>query len=691
MPQQQISASISIQSLYRGHKDRKMLEEARKWTEQFDSTTGSEYYLNSETSDFKWKKHDDYLTGVINERSARAVKIQSAFRARKARDRAKQLAAEEKVEAKLKKKLQHVYKPSVLEGLTVNRPSQWCKYFDPRSRKVYYRHTGTDIITWEKPAECVMLPSDGSKRDLAALSIQCAVRKRIAANDVAKKRMNLRALTDSKSIEFKLRQLKQVLAEVQSKIDARTPVSTAEEQQFPHLVILITEWKNTLQSIKKHTVLLESRGSHVLLAECVATRIARAEYCHRAFAEMRSECLTLLRGILLMNSYFLDLDVARINAACTTFASWKDSCLLTIAHDNGIRQLFQHAETLFRQSMGSTEFNNGSTSPAGKCYEDWHPSVAAALAAFHEVEQALSKKTHLLGGYQATEVNKTESLRMSEEDLLAYRLAQRQRHSIVGDYLLTECQKFWQKGLDLRNKEVQVAALSEDVKVKRCLNREIDSHSHLSGELDLSNLSIWEATKEGYPVEVIAIVVAAEKQRARRCGNDFVIQVARSNFGETLIGIACWWGHEHLVRYFLEEGALIDGIDSLYNRSSLLHDAARRGHARVIRILLEHGLPINVTDSAGDTPFHWAARRNNFDAVIALLEAKSSQRDKVHAEEVVKTVRQKNYRGKLASSIAKGDRVRNQLKLAEEGRHPLLRCSISIQKVCVTSNNLRAT
>ncbi|ETP01718.1 hypothetical protein F441_21098 [Phytophthora nicotianae CJ01A1] len=710
--QKQSDASVMIQSLYRGRKDRKRVGEARKWTEQFDPATGQKYYYNSETDESQWEKPVDFLTGLKDERSARAVKIQSVFRAKKARDRVKQLVDEEEEEEQLEQHLrEHEAVVAAEEKLAAlaaesSTRAQWCEYFDPRSGKYYYRHGVTNTITWEKPEEYVSSWVDGSKQDRAALSIQCAARKRIAANEVAAKRAKLRALTDPATMQLKLGELKQVSIEIQAEIEARALLSTEEEQQFPHLSSLITGWKESLESIKSHVISLESRAEDILLAECLAARIVHAERFHKALAEMRSECLALLRSILLMNSYFVDLDVTRINAACTTFASWKshelcalkDSRLLEIVQWSDICQLLEHVEALLRRCMGLTDFNNGSTCAAGKRYEDWHPSVAAALAGVREMEVALAQKMQLLRGYRAAEVRKREISHMAEEDLLACRLVQmqRRRKNEEKDHaaLVIKCQEYWKKGLNQREEDSEDAA-RESTKMQRHTKGSKDPNCgpiHDSDHDNKDKLSIWEATKEGFPVEVVSAILSVERQKARRLGYDFLVKTARSDQGETLIQIACWWGHEvrnpmksysdqskvlrsfqHLIRFLLEEGAQIDGIDSTYNRFSLLHDAARRGHSHVICILLEHGLPCNVTDSAGDTPFHWAARKNNFSAVLTLLGVYLSERDKASAEGIIRAVRQKNLRGKTALTIAKGERVRSILKSAEEGRLPPLR------------------
>ncbi|KAF4139921.1 Ankyrin repeats domain-containing protein [Phytophthora infestans] len=687
-------ATVTIQSLYRGRKDRMRVKEARKWTEQFDPTTGHKYYYNSETGESQWEKPVDFFTGLKDERSARAVKIQSVFRAKKDRDRVKQLADEEEEEEQLEQQLREEREAVAaaeekLAALAAESSSraQWCEYFDPRSGRYYYRHSVSNTITWEKPEEYVSSWVEGSKRDLAALSIQCAARKRIAANEVAAKRNKLRALTDPGTMQLKLGELKQVSVEIQAEIEARALVSREEEQQFPHLSSLITDWKESFESIKSHVVSLENRAEDILLAECLAARIVHAERFHKALSEMRSECLALLRSILLMNSYFVDLDVARINAAFRAFTNWKshevcalkDSRLLEFVQGTDVCELLEHVDALLHRAMGPTDFTNGATSAAGKRYEDWHPLVAAALAGVREMEESLVQKIQMLRGYRAAEVRKREISHMAEEDLLASRLVHIQRrHKNEGkDHaaMLIKCQECWKKGLNQRDEDLQTPGV-ENINKMRRRNEPGTLHIAPTSDSDPDNnskLSIWEATKEGLSVEVVSVLLSEEREKARRLGYNFVVKTTRSDHGETLIQIACWWGHEHLMRFFLGEGAKVDCVDCTSNRFSLLHDAARRGHSNIIRILLEHGLLCNVTDSAGDTPLHWAARKNNFSAVLTLLGVYSPERDKARADEIIRTVRQKNLRGKTAASIAKGERVRSALKSAEEGRLPPLR------------------
>ena len=63
------------------------------------------------------------------------------------------------------------------------------------------------------------------------------------------------------------------------------------------------------------------------------------------------------------------------------------------------------------------------------------------------------------------------------------------------------------------------------------------------------------------------------------------------------------------------------------NRTRPLHVAAAYNAVRTVEFLLAHGAEANAVDSAGETPLHKAARKNNFDAYRAI--ARSGGRDDV--------------------------------------------------------------
>ena len=61
---------------------------------------------------------------------------------------------------------------------------------------------------------------------------------------------------------------------------------------------------------------------------------------------------------------------------------------------------------------------------------------------------------------------------------------------------------------------------------------------------------------------------------------------------------------------------------SPYGGWTALHEAAKRGHADVVRLLLAHGADPNAREEGDNTyPLHWAAARGDFAVIGALLDA----------------------------------------------------------------------
>jgi ankyrin repeat protein len=121
----------------------------------------------------------------------------------------------------------------------------------------------------------------------------------------------------------------------------------------------------------------------------------------------------------------------------------------------------------------------------------------------------------------------------------------------------------------------------------------------------------------------------------------------------TALGRAAYYGHLHIARYLVGEGAQVnqeDGTGSLALRSACrggrqamvellleagadavgpneygdtpLMSAASRGHAGIIRALLAHGCgDIDARDHHGRTALWWACLCNNAGVALVLLEA----------------------------------------------------------------------
>jgi ankyrin repeat protein len=80
---------------------------------------------------------------------------------------------------------------------------------------------------------------------------------------------------------------------------------------------------------------------------------------------------------------------------------------------------------------------------------------------------------------------------------------------------------------------------------------------------------------------------------------------AATGAGCTPVSIAVDLGSEHIVRSLLDAGA---AADTVVRGATPLHRAVEQNDAKVARCLVDHGHPVNVTDSAGATPLMLAAR-----------------------------------------------------------------------------------
>ena len=97
--EEMVSAS-KLQALFRGNKKRKQVQDkmvkykkqiaeleakSKIWIKGYDPNSGLYYYWNSETQESQWEQPVDFVDGGVNELMQAALKIQCAYRSRKAR------------------------------------------------------------------------------------------------------------------------------------------------------------------------------------------------------------------------------------------------------------------------------------------------------------------------------------------------------------------------------------------------------------------------------------------------------------------------------------------------------------------------------------------------------------------------------------------------------------------------------
>lgn len=89
----------------------------------------------------------------------------------------------------------------------------------------------------------------------------------------------------------------------------------------------------------------------------------------------------------------------------------------------------------------------------------------------------------------------------------------------------------------------------------------------------------------------------------------------RNRHGETAIMLASYKGLGNIVHALYVNGAEIN-----HKGWNPLLYAASGGHARIIELLLEGGVPVNATSDNGTTPLMMAARGNHLEAAKVLLK-----------------------------------------------------------------------
>ncbi|KZV15219.1 pentatricopeptide repeat-containing protein, partial [Dorcoceras hygrometricum] len=94
--------------------------------------------------------------------------------------------------------------------------------------------------------------------------------------------------------------------------------------------------------------------------------------------------------------------------------------------------------------------------------------------------------------------------------------------------------------------------------------------------------------------------------------------------GDTVLHLACLYGHLTCVQFLLERGANLEAKDE--DGGIPLHDACAGGHPDIVRELIDHANDpmrlkrmLETSDGDGDTPLHHAARGEYGDIVSLLL------------------------------------------------------------------------
>ena len=78
--------------------------------------------------------------------------------------------------------------------------------------------------------------------------------------------------------------------------------------------------------------------------------------------------------------------------------------------------------------------------------------------------------------------------------------------------------------------------------------------------------------------------------------------------GESPLHVAAWRGQAAVVAALLAHGADVNLVDTVYSKTTPLHEAVRGGYRDVVKLLINGGALVDAQDASGDTPLHWCVR-----------------------------------------------------------------------------------
>lgn len=86
------------------------------------------------------------------------------------------------------------------------------------------------------------------------------------------------------------------------------------------------------------------------------------------------------------------------------------------------------------------------------------------------------------------------------------------------------------------------------------------------------------------------------------------------------LSLACYFGHQELAIYLLEQGAVVDAIATNGSNIRAIHAAVARNDALICELLLKKGAAVDATQTQNVTPLHSAVHRGNLEITKLLIQ-----------------------------------------------------------------------
>jgi ankyrin repeat protein len=120
-------------------------------------------------------------------------------------------------------------------------------------------------------------------------------------------------------------------------------------------------------------------------------------------------------------------------------------------------------------------------------------------------------------------------------------------------------------------------------------------------------------------VEACAVGIADIVRQEIEKNPDAINQFAEDGFQP--LGLACFFGHEDIVRYLLQAGADVNQAAQNPTQVMPIHSAVAGRTPSVVRALIDQGAQVNARQNGGFTPLHAAAQNGDIEIATLLLNA----------------------------------------------------------------------
>ncbi len=125
-----------------------------------------------------------------------------------------------------------------------------------------------------------------------------------------------------------------------------------------------------------------------------------------------------------------------------------------------------------------------------------------------------------------------------------------------------------------------------------------------------ASLDLFEAAAIG-DLDTVRQLVSAQPDLANAVAPD----------GFQPLGLAAFFGHADVAEYLIHAGAVVDSPSHNPLKVMPLHSAAAGSRTEVVKLLIQHGAPVNVRQAEEFAPLHSAAQNGSLEIISALLDA----------------------------------------------------------------------